>query len=1379
MDRSVRRIESTSSGAKEDQLRPISFYGDAVNIILLGDPGSGKTHTFRECAARCGGRFVTARAFLVTPASRLGGTLFIDGLDEKRAGRNDRDTVDALVEKLFAVSPTKVRISCRAPDWLGDSDLAALRPYCELSGEPVVLQLDRLSNDEQRVVLQAQGLSTGDANTFLGQARDRGLSDFLENPQNLIMLLDAVQSGKWPASRKELFEISTEIWLQEFDDQHARSGSGVYTPRELRPAAGAICAARLISDVEAVSLTDHEASTAIPSYRSLTMLPREEVMAALGRRVFTAGSVPESVDYVHRTTAEYLGAAWLAGAVRDGMPLTRLQALIGVDAHPAPELRGLHAWLAVHLPEHARGLIDSDPYGVLIYGDAASLPKTMCAQLVKALGKLSQTDPWFRRGKWQSPAIAALSRADMIEEFRAMLRSDDAGFGIRSILVEAAAIGAPMPALKDEFVEVLLRAQSPYAERRYAMIALLRIGRDGEAAAATAFHKLTTDTNALRLKAEIIFRKYGTPFGPEDIAILLNDVAECTGEALTGVLDALAKQIPLRDIPPVLDKLQPAKIDPGRNFRGRWEVARFIESVLIRTWRGIADIEPARALGWLRLRDSYASGLGMGSAALQACVRDQHDLLGAMTDYFLDTLVPDKNSWMQLIGFQRVTLQQVSSEELLDHLTAHLTQTTPGDQKELFLYEAALATAYSVDGVPGYEAFEKLFVLADDRAGLRTVRDASTMCAIPDGYFDRQPRNADGARYDLEEQCRNFANDADAIRNGIHLGWLTWAAQIYFGLFSDVDRTATARERLIAILGETNAAIAIEGFIAALSRNDVPSLANVVALAAQHQHYDWWYALTAGLTERWGTTPSFDGLNDELLKAALAFDLTNPVFEYFEGGSHIVVQPWKAAVLRDRPELARDAYAAIARAQLAKGEYTVHGLHELMVEDALKPYRASVALEFLRDFPKPFPNQLDALFDAVFSIPAAHGGFLALADHLLTSQDAADRPHHDKWLAAAYLLSPVRWEAEVEAAAKLRPAIVFDLRDRAGFDSFGDQQPSVLLLPQIEFLARLTGMHYPETPFPTGAWNGNRNPWDAAEYCRKLIDTISAVHSEPATEALRRLGADANLASYNPHLRHALANQKQRRRESEYDRPDWLGTVKALSNGAPATVADLHALLLDQLNDLGKRIAGENTDIYKSFWNLDKHSRPATPRPEEPCRDMLVTLLRPTLAPKMITVEPEGHMAADKRADISVAMPGRKVLCEWKRDYHAGLWTAADQQLERFYVHDPDAKGFGIYGVLWFGNKRPSPMPKHPDGLEPPKSAAQLEQMLRDRIPRDRRTRIAVLVIDVSGPPSPNGIPSSTSAKKKRIVTKTATTQKGHAAAAGKKVNKKPKARGK
>jgi hypothetical protein len=180
-------------------------------------------------------------------------------------------------------------------------------------------------------------------------------------------------------------------------------------------------------------------------------------------------------------------------------------------------------------------------------------------------------------------------------------------------------------------------------------------------------------------------------------------------------------------------------------------------------------------------------------------------------------------------------------------------------------------------------------------------------------------------------------------------------------------------------------------------------------------------------------------------------------------------------------------------------------------------------------------------------------------------------------------------------------------------------------------------------------------------------------------------------------------------------------------------VADHHALLMTHLRDLKHRIARENTDPYKLFWNLDQYSRPIDPRPEETCRHDLIILMRPSLLPLGITVEPEGHMARDKRADISVAMPGRKILCELKRDYHAEVWTAMEGQLDRFYAHDPDAKGFGVYCVFWFGAKRLRTIPNPPNGLNPPKTAAEMEQMLMDSLPENMKNRLAVVVIDVSG----------------------------------------------
>jgi|SRR5215468_2937907 len=89
-----------------------------------------------------------------------------------------------------------------------------------------------------------------------------------------------------------------------------------------------------------MSASSQEGTETIPSYRTLPFFEPSKTIAVLGRRVFAAGPVPETLDCVHRITAEYLGAAWLAQAVRAGLPIGRVIALMGVDGHPAPELRG-------------------------------------------------------------------------------------------------------------------------------------------------------------------------------------------------------------------------------------------------------------------------------------------------------------------------------------------------------------------------------------------------------------------------------------------------------------------------------------------------------------------------------------------------------------------------------------------------------------------------------------------------------------------------------------------------------------------------------------------------------------------------------------------------------------------------------------------------------------------------------------------------------------------------------------------------------------------------------------------------------------------------------------------------------------------------------
>jgi hypothetical protein len=436
----------------------------------------------------------------------------------------------------------------------------------------------------------------------------------------------------------------------------------------------------------------------------------------------------------------------------------------------------------------------------------------------------------------------------------------------------------------------------------------------------------------------------------------------------------------------------------------------------------------------------------------------------------------------------------------------------------------------------------------------------------------------------------------------------------------------------------------------------------------------WWHCLVAGLSERWQRRTDFEGVPQDLLQALVAFNLVNPVPQEKDGVSSWLTPPWKLWLLDYHPDLVRDAYMAVVRTRLKVSEQIAEGMRELLTEPAFEAFRRDIVMTLLREFPNADPLRLDELIGAALKLPDAHKDFLVLASQALSGAVAVDQRQRDLWITAAYMLAPNEYRADVEREARARPGLVFDLRDRPGFERHGQPGENALSLAQLEFVARLTGALYPAASPPSGVWSGDTNRWDASEFFRGLTAMISANPTQAATDALVRLEANPDLRSYSEPLRHDLANQQQLRRDADYDRPDWARTIKSLENGAPATVADLHALLINHLHDVRRQIERDNADIFKSFWNLDSYSRLVDSRPEEACRDFLVSFIRPQLAPFGITVEPEGHMAGDRRADISVAMPGKKILCELKRDYHADLWTAAEGQLDRFYTHDPEAR---------------------------------------------------------------------------------------------------------
>ncbi|MXW42163.1 MAG: hypothetical protein F4X48_03530 [Acidimicrobiia bacterium] len=423
--------------------RSLDCFRDRPAYVLLGDPGSGKSTAFQKEQAALGDAavYVSARDFITLSVASYpewrGHTLFIDGLDEMRAGTTDmRSSLDEVRGRLDQLGCRSFRISCREADWLGANDLRSLQAVSPES-QVVVLRLDAL-NDDDIAELLSEHLVLDDAQKFIVQAEQSGLSGLLGNPQTLKLLVDAVtHRGEWPDSRLEIFEMACRQMVAEQNEEH-RIGDGVSPEDDVLDAAGYLCALHLIADVPgflAASNVDCHSLVSVHSLAELpTLLSREGVERALKTRLFTVSGEHGHAP-AHRHLAEFLAGHYLAKLIGDGLPASRVVALLSrpTDGRVVTALRGLSAWLAAYSPNARGHLIDADPVGVGLSGDIGSFSPDEKKCLLGSLTRFAAFGPLL--GHEQSDGRVDDYRDTTAWAFRSLISTDTAAV-VRDLLVD-------------------------------------------------------------------------------------------------------------------------------------------------------------------------------------------------------------------------------------------------------------------------------------------------------------------------------------------------------------------------------------------------------------------------------------------------------------------------------------------------------------------------------------------------------------------------------------------------------------------------------------------------------------------------------------------------------------------------------------------------------------------------------------------------------------------------------------------------------------------------------------------------------------------------------------------------------------------------------
>ena len=376
--------------SRQPDSRSLAAFRSVPAYVLLGDPGAGKTTAFEvESKAVDDALGVSARNFLTLNVNShpewREKTLFIDGLDEVRAGTDDvRTPFDAIRGRLDELGKPRFRLSCREADWLGVNDRKYLESVAP-DGAVTVLRLDPLTHEDILSILEAQS-GVEDAQKFVEEARERGVDGLLTNPQSLELLVRAVAEGGWPESRLDTFERACSHIARERNEEHL-IGASSPALGELLGAAGRLCAVQLIAGIAGYAVGPGESDSAYPSPEECGYANHDMLKPALATKLFKAESDTRLIP-VHRHIAEFLGARHLAKLIDGGLPIQRVLALItGADGGVVTEMRGLSAWLAAQCPYARMALIERDPIGVGLYGDVGQFSQGEKRALLNALNR--------------------------------------------------------------------------------------------------------------------------------------------------------------------------------------------------------------------------------------------------------------------------------------------------------------------------------------------------------------------------------------------------------------------------------------------------------------------------------------------------------------------------------------------------------------------------------------------------------------------------------------------------------------------------------------------------------------------------------------------------------------------------------------------------------------------------------------------------------------------------------------------------------------------------------------------------------------------------------------------------------------------------------
>ncbi len=1303
-------------------------------VVILADAGMGKTLLIEKLAESSAIRtkLLSASELIKKSIERLNiqsdEILLIDAFDEIPS-TNDNSGIDSVLNKLAKLDYPKFILTCRSIEWNDSNKNEIQSDYTDI----LTATLTNLSREDAQQFLQSRDLAPENVSQLITQLEENSLSSFYENPRNLALLAEIDFSiHPIPKTKAKLFELATEKLWQEMNPK-AQNALGRLHQEQVIECAGLLFATYLLAGKQFIykGMTSTTPDHAINIY-SLTNLKNSETLeATIQSRLFQ--SVEDDLFKPwHRSIAEYLGAKGLAKAMSSPIVRRHIFSYLVVDNGVIASLRGIFAWLPTFNPNLSQIVIETDPYGLIEYGDTNYFTDTDSVLLFDALEELTVENPWFRKNSyWKRIKAEGLVNHSLLRRYRGILINKEVNFHFLTTILEVLRDADFINELTDELFSIV-HDDSWYYSARFDCLILIHDNRlINTSANFTPLIEQGTHSS-LRLVFEYA-KRYGFDLITDEQVISsimksyifkLSDAKREDNFAPQNGSYYYFSQYPIDRIPTLLKdiRINILALNIDKYDYNNESVKDINDLIITLIQRYISESQ--QTLDSLIFYQSisifnrfYTSSIGR-----------------EFSEFFMDYFQKNLREKLQI---QKYYLEQ-SSGNLNFYLfnQTSLSPLTPSNEdiEKLLLYvQSQDATEHTID---------KWKYLIDLYCGRDAISDELYLLALPYAQSNQLLEYLDGKkkaiifeweikdrrrslRRKLDEKLRfqKFRNDLYPHKAALEAGdtkFCNFPARTLLYKYTDIPDDLEVFDKVKYILKDSLTASAIKGFEASL-HGSVPTIPELI-----QNKYPIEPVLLAGIYCRLLRHESLNDLSDDII---LACSLVLDYDSYLGFRFHEDKRPNVCEAIRDEiisRGLKKTVIDDFFVPQFQVDGALIQGIHWVYGED-VDELSIDTIVYLLNTYPKMHNETKNRFIDTLINNNALTKiNNLITANAKVTNDTDENIKINSRWLSLLSIIDDKSFLHYLRCAQY--PKSVFWQLKEIYHESRLTKNPK-MSLKLMSWIAYRFSYPFSKTDMPTGGFSGNRHPYDASNFITFCLTEVSNITTLEAQTELRKLKSCVH-SSYTVFITNLLAEQANNIRDANYQAPMLTDLLNIFQNRAPENCKDLKSLILELLDEIQSKVKSSELDSYKMFYEDGKSKNPKKPHGENYCRDRLADLLKPYIEPYQFRLDTEKDMPDDKRADLVCNSSEMQLPIEVKGQWHDDLWTAMNDQLGDLYLKEYQSQGQGIYLIFYFGEN----VTKKPKGNSKykPQNALQLQEYLSVCIEDKYKQGIDVFVMDLS-----------------------------------------------